>query len=313
MDELKKFFVLGLPAKEERCPNALYIVKTGEDTVKLFFTDQLRNALEPEFNEDSGEDVETNLTSDRGTIEILNVGGNINIEVAQYILDAISIEVVYVQPSSTLTLGVNLVEAGSTVDRTITSTFVQNDAGPVNRQRISKGNTIILDSFSTDSVKTVEENITVSRGSIVYSSIIDYDSGPVKTNNLGQADDTNRIPRASVSKNTSITGELKTFYKVANSFETDGLQLRQTATGSVFESVNSFSFYINGTHTTIAIPNSMNIVAIGTSNDEDVTTNFTDTEDSMSIPDAGGNTQTYKVYNFSSGVPLEATITITLS
>jgi len=311
MNELKKFFVLGLPQKEDRCPNALYIVKTGEETVELFFTDRLKNVLKPEISEE----VEANINSQAGTIEVVNVGGNINVEVAQYILDAIAIEVVYTQPSSTLTLGTNLVEAGANINRTITSTFTQNDAGPVNRQRISRGNTTLLDSFSTGSVRTVQENVTAIRGSIEYSSTIDYDIGPIKVDNLGRPDDANRIPRSSISKSNSIIGELKIFYKVSNSFETDGAQLRQTATGSVFESSNSFSFYVDGTHTSIAIPDDVDVssIAITTSNNEDVTTNFTDTETNISIPDAGSNAQSYIVYNFSSGVPLEATLTITLS
>jgi hypothetical protein len=314
MDELKKFFVLGLPEKEDRCPNALYIVKTGEETVKLYFTDRLKNTLEPNLSQESEEEITTDLTSNRETIEISNVGGNINLEVAQYILDAIANEVEYLQPSSTLSLGSNLVEAGTTVDRTVVSTFIQGDAGPVNRQRISRGSNIILDSFSTDSVKSVQENITVGRASVTYSSIIDHDIGPVKTNNLGRPDDTNRILRSSVSKSTSITGRLKIFYKVDDRFQTDGLQFRQTSTGSVFENVNSFSFYIGDTHTSIAIPSDINVsgIQLVTSNDEDVTTNFTDTQTTISIPDAGSNAQSYIIYNFSSGVPLEATVTITL-
>jgi hypothetical protein len=317
MNELKKFFVLGLPQKEDRCPNALYIVKTDVDKVEIFFTDRLKNALKPDFKvNQEGEpgEVEVDLTSTMGTIEVINVGGNTNIEVAQYILNALTNEVDYVQPSANLSLGGTLVEAGSTVDRIITSTFIQNDAGSVNRQRIRRGSVTILDSFSTDSVKTVQDSVTVNRGSIDYSSAIDYDRGPIKENNLGQLDESNRIPRGSIGRTVSINGRLKMFYKTASSFSQDGEELRQTATGSVFDNSNSFSFIVSGTHTSIALPIDKDVsnIEIKTSNDEDITLNFTNTESSINIPDAGSNLQPYRIYNYSSGVPLNAKITITL-
>jgi len=307
MDELKKFFVLGLPEKEHRCPNALYIVRTDADKVEIYFTDRLKNVLTPEF--------ETEVISQLGTIEVSNLDESTNIEVAQYILDAIANEVAYEQPSSTLSLGDNLVEAGSTIERTIVSSFIRNDAGPVSRQRISRGNTDILDSLSTDLVKEVEDTVTISRGTTEYSSIINYGIGLVKQNNLGEIDDTNRIFVGSVLKSNSIKGEIKIFYKTANSFSSDGEQLRQTATGSIFESINSFSFYVDGTHTSIAIPTDIDVsnIEIKTSNSENVTSNFTNNESNISIPDAGSNLQSYRIYNYSSGVPLEATLTITLS
>jgi|AntRauTorckE5430_2_1112549.scaffolds.fasta_scaffold00330_7 hypothetical protein len=317
MNELKKFFVLGLPQKEDRCPNALYIVKTDVDKVEIFFTDRLKNALKPDFKvNQEGEpgEVEVDLTSTMGTIEVINVGGNTNIEVAQYILNALTNEVEYAEPSASLSLGETLVEAGTTVKRIVTSTFIQNDAGLVNRQRIRRGKIIILDSFSTDLVKTVDDAVTVNRGSIDYISLIDYNKGPIKENNLGQPDATNRIPKGSIERTVSINGRLKMFYKTASSFSQDGEELRQTATGSVFDNSNSFSFIVSGTHTSIALPIDKDVsnIEIKTSNDEDITLNFTNTESSINIPDAGFNLQPYRIYNYSSGVPLNAKITITL-
>lgn len=308
------FFVLGIPKEADRCPNAVYFVR-GASGVSMFVTDS-NNKVFPVAGGSPG--VITNLVSPQGTISIELNGQVTEIDISQSILDeldAIRNAIVqppnYIPPSASITFGnPTTVEAGTNLARIVNASFTQNDAGQVNNIKIFRGSTLLVDQDTNQSILAVGDNFTIGRETVTHSCQISYGEGITKQNNLGLDDPTGKIQAGTITANRNIVGRLKIFYGAANQFYTSSQDIRDNL-AFVFENATSFSFQASSRFMTIAIPANKNIGSIITSNNENLTGNFLPSEQSIEVSDADFNPQNYKLYTYSTALPLNVTVTVT--
>ena len=79
-----------------------------------------------------------------------------------------------------------------------------------------------------------------------------------------------------------------------------------------FANTNSWTTpVVNTTKFSLSIPATKTLVKIETSNFENITTDFT--LNTFNVNDLGGNSISYKTYNYTSALPLNLTLTITTS
>lgn len=312
------FFVLEIPKREDRCPNAVYFVKTSSG-VSMYVTN-VNNKVYPVANGSSSSI--SDLVSPEGTISVEINGDTTEIDISQSILDeldAIRNAIVqppnYESPFASISLGTTQVEVGETITRVVTSTFTQKDGGQPTAHLIKRGNTILSSVATSQAVRTVTDSIVVPRGTITYSTAITHTQGAVKQNNLGVEDPTGRIQAGTVTANRNIVGKLKIYYKVGSSFPSDGEELKQTATGFVYEDENEFTFEVPLTHMSIAIPADISLsnLEIKTSNNETITSDFLENLYVDDISDATNfQTNSYNIIQNSTGSNYNVTLTIKL-
>lgn len=131
--------------------------------------------------------------------------------------------------------------------------------------------------------------------------------------NVGTNLDANRAAGqvSDSASSPSITGRYRQFHGPSATDVTLSAEARALPNTS-FDNTNSFttaSFTQN--KYIIAIPATKTLVSAITSNNENITENFVETN--INVNDAGGNPVAYKIYTFTSVSPLNVTATITLS
>jgi hypothetical protein len=310
------FFVMALPAKEDRCANAVYFLREALG-VDMYVTDSRKNIFLIAGDADSI----ANIQSPNGTIEVNLNGEVVELEVSSSILDdieALKNAIIqppnYVPPSSTVDFGnPTVVEAGTNLSRILSTNFFRNDAGEVTNIKLFRDSTIIADTDTNQNVLAGGDSFIIGRETVTHSSEITYEQGGLKQNNIGEEDSTGRIQAGTITSNKNIVGRYNIFFGSSTSFFTQGADIRQDLS-SVFENSNSFSFNANQRFMTIAIPQVINTnsIKITTSNNETLTQNFLDNQRTLTITDADFNPVTYNLLEYSTAIPLEVTVNVTL-
>lgn len=102
------------------------------------------------------------------------------------------------------------VEAGTSVDVKLKSTFTQKDAGAVTSHVITLGTDEVAS--STEDVLTHEQTLVVADGSNTFKSTVNYAEGAIKNDNFGDASPSGHIAAGSKSSsNYTITGARQAF------------------------------------------------------------------------------------------------------
>lgn len=100
-------------------------------------------------------------------------------------------------------------EIGSILSPLFTSVWNQNDAGIVNGYYVNKNGTIYTD-LAVSPFREPEFHLTED---VSYSTMVSYESGAIKTNNLGEPDPTGSIQAGSIYSNIiTLTANRKMFY-----------------------------------------------------------------------------------------------------
>lgn len=104
-----------------------------------------------------------------------------------------------------------VVEAGTTVNVNVKSTFTQNDAGAVTSHVVKRNSTEVA--TGTDLTLIHTEELVVADGATTFTSTVEYAEGAIKNDNFGDASPAGHIAAGSkTSGNYTITGARKAFY-----------------------------------------------------------------------------------------------------
>jgi hypothetical protein len=237
-----------------------------------------------------------------------------------------------------------VIEVGTVVNQSISVTSVKNDSGIFTQLEILRNNvqiqqvsspvgTSVSDiapqfgyadpnnpNFSYNLAFT-DSSFSVPLGSSNWRGEGNYNAGLPKLNNKGVTDarsaavrSTNAPQAASndfSTGNVTITGLYRQFFGVSSTDVTTSAQARALP-NSNFTNTSNFA---SGTFTLnkyiIAIPNTRNLVSVITVNNENITSLFVETN--INVNDAGGTPVAYKIFTFTSAVPLNVGATIILS
>ena len=252
----------------------------------------------------------------------------------------------YTIPSISITGNYSgVLEVGTVINQALTLNGYENDSGPFTELNILQNSSVISTSSSLTGItiadiasqfgyadpnnpnKRYELTYTDTGRSILlgnnsWSGNGSYSAGLVKKDNKGIDDvrtasvRSTNAPQAAATGFASniigVNGQYKQFYGNVDSFPTTSSEVR--ALPSNFTSINTFvTSKITTTKFTLAIPATKNLVSAVTQNFETITGSFILSTALTQVADAGGNLINYKVYNFSTAVPLDLTVTITLS
>lgn len=114
----------------------------------------------------------------------------------------------YTDPTTDINLSNMTLEIGSSNVRTITNSFIQNDAGVLVSQRIYKNSIEVSDTGSYD------ETGVVAPGGTVYRGQVTYEEGPIKNNDIGIPDGRGKIEAGTINtSNRTINGILPYYWK----------------------------------------------------------------------------------------------------
>lgn len=147
-----------------------------------------------------------------------------------------------------------------------------------------------------------------------FSASTTYAEGVQPKNSKGE-DYSTPLPAGGLNAGTSFSGFLRRFAGQRSTVPITGSQVRESLLdSSVLNTGNSFSIVANGVdkHFVIAIPNPKFLVKVMTSNNENVTDNFS-LSTIVSIPDAGGDPQPYRVYVMSTAGVFSAGLILTVT
>jgi hypothetical protein len=255
------------------------------------------------------------------------------------ILPTYTIPTISISGSSSGTL-----EVGTTVNQAISVTGVENDAGIYTELEILRNNGQIqqvLNPVGTQvgniapqfgyadpnnpnfsyNLSFTDSSFVVPLGSSNWRGEGNYNAGLPKQNNKGVTDtraaavrSTNAPQAASnnfTTGNVTITGLYRQFFGVSATDVTNSAEARALPNNN-FTNTSNFA---SGTFTLnkyiIAIPNTRNLVSVITVNNENITSLFVQTN--INVNDAGGTPVAYKIFTFTSAVPLNVGATIILS
>jgi hypothetical protein len=165
------------------------------------------------------------------------------------------------------------------------------------------------------------DNFVVPLGTTNWRGESNYNAGLPKQNNKGVVDSrtpqvrSTNAPQAAANNfatgNASVTGLYRQFYGSTATDITTSAEVRGLS-NSVFTNVNTISSVsITQLKFVIAIPTTRNLVSVITSNFENITTSFVQTN--FNVDDAGGNPVAYKIFTISFFTVPSFTITINLS
>lgn len=119
----------------------------------------------------------------------------------------------YVKPVVNITIGSATVEAGTTVNPIITPTFVQNDAGPLTGYILKRIDAVTTELINSTTPETYDQGpIIVTDSNLKYTAYMSYSEGPIKFDNLGNADPSGRIAAGQVSNTGTYTAFRRAFY-----------------------------------------------------------------------------------------------------
>jgi hypothetical protein len=255
------------------------------------------------------------------------------------ILPTYTIPTISISGSSSGTL-----EVGTTVNQAISVTGVKNDAGIYTQLEILRNNVQIAQVLSpvgtgvgniapqfgyadpnnpnfSYNLPFTDSGFVVPLGSSNWRGEGNYNAGLPKQNNKGVTDTraaavrSTNAPQAASNDfstgNVTITGLYRQFFGVSATDVTNSAQARALPNNN-FTSTSNFA---SGTFTLnkyiIAIPNTRNLVSVITVNNENITSLFVQTN--INVNDAGGTPVAYKIFTFTSAVPLNVGATIILS
>lgn len=255
------------------------------------------------------------------------------------ILPTYTIPTISISGSSSGTL-----EVGTTVNQAISVTGVKNDAGIYTQLEILRNNVQIaqvLNPVGTQigniapqfgypspnnpnfsyNLPFTDSGFVVPLGSSNWRGEGNYNAGLPKLNNKGVTDTraaavrSTNAPQAASNDfstgNVTITGLYRQFFGVSSTDVTNSAQARALPSNN-FTSTSNFA---SGTFTLnkyiIAVPNTRNLVSVITVNNENITSLFVQTN--INVNDAGGTPVAYKIFTFTSAVPLNVGATIILS
>jgi len=214
----------------------------------------------------------------------------------------------YILPVATLTnfSPSTNVEVGTNINNNLSLGFTQNDAGSATNFNLSKNNVTVAAS-AIPFIFNVNEIATL--GTTTYRNTVTYTDGVIKNNPLlGIPDDRGRVLAGSVFTNSSYTGFYIRFY---GSVATLPGNIRNLPLSAFDTNSTTFSFNVNQVTIAIAIPNSKSIQSIITGSFENITTNFT--LSSINISDASNTPVSYKLYTYTTSLPLNTTVTVTVT
>lgn len=112
-----------------------------------------------------------------------------------------------------------------------------------------------------------------------------------------------------VSGNFTIISRFLQFFGNVTTHPTTSLLVRALPENN-FANINTFTKLISSTKYTIAIPATKALVSVITANNENITSGFV--VSNFDVNDANGLAVPYKIYNFTSAIPLNINATITL-
>lgn len=229
----------------------------------------------------------------------------------------------FTNPSFSLSSNAGTREIGETFNLNLTTNFLR---GSINGNTVSGiwnpsafQNPLTGVATETTIDGTVGTSLTYSNyktlASQSFSAIVKYASGAQPKNSKG-GDFSSPYPSGQLNASTQFNGGLRRFAGQTSTVPTTGEQIRSMLiTSSVLNTGNSFTITANGIdkNFVIAVPSTKTMVKVMTSNNENVTSNF-NLSLITTVPDAGGDPQSYNVYTmstvgvFSAGLVLTVTL-----
>lgn len=209
------------------------------------------------------------------------------------------------------------IEAGTTVNVNVRSTFNKNDAGDLTAHQIYKGGTGVGTSVTTTPT-TFSETFIMGDTSVTYTSKASYAAGPIKNDNLGDPYPTGSIQAGTkTSGNYTFTAARYGFYgSSSKSIELTSDSIR-SLTETTLGPVNGTTFNIiipeGNQHIVFAYPATLrpvNNVTYVELNDTGMASSFK--ENTVKVADSRGGTNglvDYRVYSYSTAAPVQATMT----
>lgn len=201
----------------------------------------------------------------------------------------------YTAPTSSLAISVTgNREIGSTHDVSLTPAFNQNDGGAI-LSVVFKRDGVIIHTQSDLSVFSDLNRITQPGGN-KYSVEIFYEQGPIKNDNFGNPSPAGQIQAGSTSSNASYNGLYYNWYGGDTDAPVIGVEIRSLT--PTFN--NSFTLNTGDVNTVfiIAVPSTKNLSSVIDQDalNVDLTASYILSGTITSVPDAQGNSVTYKVY-----------------
>ena len=255
---------------------------------------------------ETGITVESNISEE--IISDVNVGGvNVGQQIskgtsltqfAKLLLNKIFYPT-FTAPSLTLTSNAGSREIGETFDLVLNSSFNRGAItvnGNFQDYRSGAATAQSVDGTAGPS-KTITGYVTLPNQN--FTAITDYAAGVQPKDSKGD-DFGSPLAAGSLTATTSFSGGLRRFAGQMNAPPSNGAQVRAALLGtSVLNGGNSFAITANGTDKTfvIAIPTGKTLKKVVTSNNETLTSNFA-LSVITTVPDAGGDLQSYNVYTY---------------
>ena len=163
------------------------------------------------------EEVQTDIDNIKN--DMSNMENDINT-----ILSMIDEPPTYTKPTISIALSKSNVEHSKTYDISISTTFIQNDAGSITGYKVYKNNSVI---FENSSIGNYTDTITMQHGgSITYKTEVTYANGPIKNTMLGIPYPSTSIKSGSITSSGTIKAYALSYYGVIDGSEfidTNGL------------------------------------------------------------------------------------------
>lgn len=206
---------------------------------------------------------------------------------------------VYTAPDATLTSSpaVAAREVGTTLNLTLTATFIKKDGGNFTAVSIEKNGTEI------SNTQTATDSIILSKTPVVYKATYNYEQGACKPDSLGDIDCTGRISAGSIFKTISHVGLYKIFFDASAAPSKTSIRL---AANSRFENAgNVFTLIASNTSTTywFWLPQGKTLVSVINKDalNQDITSSYVAT--AQQATDAAGNDVNGTLYVMTVTVP----------
>ena len=201
----------------------LYIKTNWEDGDLISDTrmNKIENALYSINEKANSSNVPEGVQTDIDNIknDMSNMENDINT-----ILSMIDEAPTYTKPTISIALSKNNIEHSKTYDISISTTFIQNDAGDITGYKVYKNNSVI---FENSSISSYTDTITMQHGgSITYKTEVAYANGPIKNTLLGIPYPSTSIKSGSITSSGTIKAYALSYYGVIDGSEfidTNGL------------------------------------------------------------------------------------------
>jgi hypothetical protein len=190
-------------------------------------------------------------------------------------------------------------EVGTVKTLVFTETFIQHDAGNETSRVVNKNSSAL-----TPVSGVYGDTITLSTGAINYQSVINYGTGHVLNDSLGNPDATGQITAGSVGSNIlSYQGSYKVFFGATDTAVNAG-NLRSLL-GNVFLSGATVDFPTGSTYRNfyIAVPPGHSLASFVDFTSSSASLMGSVTNSSITIADGGSGTLNYTLYKLTTGTP----------